>query len=627
MTQLNRQAEREAWRRLALAALHKARRAGEDVTTAGVEERLSTTTYDGITVAPLHLPDDAVPPSAVRAGRPVAELVESGWDVRQRHCDQDVTRLREAIAEDVAGGVTSLWLEVGGVALDPAALPDVLAGVRLDRTGVVLDAGGEAPKAATALLALADRAGTGRALTGNLGLDPLGVRARTGERLDARTVVRTAARCAADYPRLRALTVDATAYHDAGGSDAQELGCALATGVAYLRLLTEGGLSLDRAFGQLEFRYVATGDQFLTIAKLRSARRLWARVAQACGVPAPAQLQHAVTSRAMMTVRDPWTNLLRTTIAGLAAAVGGADAVTVQPFDVELGRPDAAARRTARNTHQLLRQEAQIGRVVDPAGGCWYVERLTEDLAGAAWAWFTEIERHGAMAAALDAGLVADRLARTWRRRSTNLRCRLDPIVGVSEFANLDERLPDRAPAYSAEVVAAPGGLPRRRYAEEFEARRRRADDHAAVAGTRPRVFLATLGPVAAHAARAGFARKLFAAGGIGTVDGPVGADPTAIAAEFAAAATGVACVCGTDRAYADGAAAVAAALKAAGARRVWLAGGPAGLAGGPAGLAGGPAGIAGGPAGVAGVDSYLFAGCDAVATIDATLADLGVAP
>ncbi len=375
--------------------------------------------------------------------------------------------------------------------------------------------------------------------------------------------------------------------------------------MAYLRALTGAGLDLPAALAQLEFRYAATADQFLTIAKLRAARRLWARVAQVCGAgtdtDAGAQRQHAVTSSAMMSARDPWVNMLRTTIACFSAVVGGADAVTVQPFDACLGRPDEFSRRVARNTQSVLRDEAHIGRVLDPAGGSWYVERLTEDLARAAWDWFTEIERAGGLAAALESGLVARKLDDTWQRRVRNIARRRDPITGVSEFPNISEQLPVRTP-----MPPAPGGgLPRHRYAEVFEARRDRADAHAATTGAPPTVFLATLGSVAAHTARATFAANLLAAGGIATSRGPVSSDPAAIAEAFKASGLTVACVCGTDKAYAELAGEVATALAAAGARSVWLAGKPGAYDK---------------------VDHYLYLGCDAVEVIDSVLADLGVA-
>jgi methylmalonyl-CoA mutase len=207
----------------------------------------------------------------------------------------------------------------------------------------------------------------------------------------------------------RTVVVDGTVFADAGASAVEELGCAVAAGVAYLRALTSQGLGVDEAFGQLEFRLSATADQFTTIAALRAARRLWDRVGESSGVAPEARgmRQHAVTSSVMTTRHDPWVNMLRTTVACFAAGVGGAEVVTVQPFDAALGLPDPFARRIARNTQSLLVEEGSLARVVDPAGGSWYVESLTEDLAQAAWAWFTEIERAGGLVAAQSSGVGA----------------------------------------------------------------------------------------------------------------------------------------------------------------------------------------------------------------------------
>ena len=197
-------------------------------------------------------------------------------------------------------------------------------------------------------------------MRGNLGADPIGAASDVAEAVDLALGV------AKDFPMLRTITVDALRYHEAGGSDAQELGCALAAGVAYLRALVDAGLEVDAAAGQLEFRFAATADQFLTIAKFRAARRLWARVIEASSGTNTAQLQHAVTSPAMMTRRDPYVNMLRTTVACFAAGVGGADAVTVLPFDSAIGEPDALGRRIARNTQSILLEESTVGGVLDP---------------------------------------------------------------------------------------------------------------------------------------------------------------------------------------------------------------------------------------------------------------------
>ncbi|WP_042392990.1 methylmalonyl-CoA mutase family protein [Streptacidiphilus carbonis] len=598
-------ASREQWQRLVEGVLRKS--GAEDVSGVRAEERLSTRLQDGITVRPLYTAADAPAVSSgypglapfVRGGRAQGS-VPGGWEVRQQHAQPDPRRANEAVLADLENGVGSLWLTVGPAGLPVEGLPTALEGVYLDLAGVVLDAGGETTAAAEQLFRVYQERGISpRAPWGNLGADPLGLTARTGDagRADAAALEEAsalAARCVRDFPGLRALTVDALAYHDAGGSTAEELGCSLATGVAYLRALTAAGLTVDQAAAQLEFRYAATADQFTTIAKLRAARRLWSRVAQVSGVTgeAAAQRQHAVTSSVMATERDPWVNMLRGTVACLAAGVGGADAVTVQPFDSALGLPDAFARRIARNTQAILVEESHLARVIDPAGGSWYVESLTDELALAAWAWFQEIERAGGLAAALASGLVGERIAGTWAARSEELAHRREPVTGVSEFPDLAEAPVRREPA-----PAPPGGgLPRVRSAQAFEALRTRSDRQLAATGARPRVFLATLGPAAVHSGRSSFAANLFQAGGIETVPGEG-------AGAFRASGAAVAVLCSSDRLYAEQGEAAVAELRAAGARRVLL---------------------AGRPEAVAGVDGAVFTGCDAVAVLTSTFDLIG---
>jgi methylmalonyl-CoA mutase len=584
-------ASHEQWQSLVEGVLRKS---GKDVSGAAAEAALSTPLEDGLTTRPLYTahdesPDPGFPGFApfVRGGRPEGSTV-GGWDVRQQHSSAD----SDAVLADLENGVTSLWLVVGESGIPVSSLGRTLDGVYLDLAPVVLDAGREVESAARELLRLYEERGVAKdAARGSLGADPLGHEARTGEALDFAPIAGLARLCAEEYPGLRALTVDALPYHEAGGSAGQELGASLATGVAYLRALTEAGLPAEQAGGQLAFRYSATADQFLTIAKLRAARRLWARVAEVCGTPgAGAQVQHAVTSPVMMSRRDPWVNMLRTTVATLAAGVGGADAVTVLPFDHALGLPDAFARRIARNTSTILVEESHLARVIDPAGGSWYVERLTDELAHAGWEFFQWIERTGGQASALRSGRLGQDLANTWAARSAKLAKRREPITGVSEFPNLAERLVEREPAPERQS----GGLPRVRRDEAYEALRARSDAHLAATGTRPRVYLATIGPAAAHTARTTFAANLFQAGGIESVSEGAFEDSGATEA----------CLCSSDALYEERAGSTAQALRAAGARQVFLAGRPGEYTD---------------------VDAYVFAGCDAVAVLSATLDRMGV--
>ena len=596
------EADRASWLALVDQVVRKAGRIPHDAPPGEGFEKLTWRTLDGIDVRPLYTAEDGpdaeaagVPGTAphVRGGRANGPAPD-GWDVRQRHAEPDPVAARTAVLADLENGVSSIWLAVGAGGTAVADLGVVLEGVHLDLAPVALDASEDTADtevaAAGAFLELATDRGGERDVRGTLGLDPIGRRARTGEGPDLDVVVPAAISTVAGFPQVRVVVVDALPVHEGGASDAQELGYSLAAGVAYLRTLTGAGLDLSAAAARLEFRYAATAEQFPTIAKLRAARLLWSRVTEACGEPLP-QYQHAVGSPAMLTRRDVYGNLLRGTVAGFSAGVGGADTVTVAPFDAALGASGPFSRRVARNTQALLVQEAHLARVIDPAGGSWFVESLTRELAAAAWAFFQEIEAAGGVIAALDAGLVAERVAAVRDRRVEAAARRTAPITGVSEYADLTEPAP--APRATSEPRS--GGLPRFRPAEPYEVFRARSDALLAEAGTRPRAFLATLGPLAAYTVRAGFARNLLQAGGIETPEaGPTEAAEKVVEA-FRAAGTPVAVLCSTDALYAERAEETIAALRDAGARLVLLAG----------------------KADVPDVDGHLAAGCDALAVIE----------
>jgi methylmalonyl-CoA mutase len=616
--------DRDQWRELVTTALRSVRPpttgSGTSKPPRLIEDALRTSLGNGIDLAPLYVAEDAdalvrgvgVPglPPFVR-GRRAGYTDPPGWDVRARHAHPDVPVTCAAIAADLDHGVTSLWLVLGEGAVPVQAIPEVLTEVRLDVAPVVLQAGPETAGAADAFFELAAAGGVEpAALLGNLGADPFGDAIRSGTELDLTVAVTLARRCRDEFPAMRAIIVDGTVFHGAGAGAVEELGASLASGVAYLRALTDAGLDVDSAFGALEFRYSASADQFLTIAALRAARRLWNRVGEVSGA-APetrGQRQHAVTSSVMMTRRDPWVNMLRTTVACFAAGVGGADAVTVAPFDTELGLPDAFARRIARNTQTLLMEEGHLARVLDPAGGSWYVEALTDQLAAAAWDWFTEIERAGGLAAAMSAGLIAERIGSVWADRRDGLVQRTEVITGVSEFPNLTEKLPVRAPAPPATSASVRSALPVVRAAGDFEALRDRVDIVAAERNARPAVFLATLGSIAASTARASFAANLFQSGGLETPsNGRDDGQDSAIVSAFAGSGTSVVCLCGTDEAYGQRADALSDELAAAGATQIWI------------------ADSADATGDLTRIDGHVFPGCDALAVLGAVLDALGV--
>jgi methylmalonyl-CoA mutase len=566
------------WERQAAAVLRKAGRLTADDPDSAVWDRLTRTTLDDVAVTPLGtraqvagLPSTGLPGQAPYT-RGSQHTRGDGWDIRTYHADPDPGVTADATVNDLETGATSLWLSLGPGGIAVADLPRVLDRVYADLAPVAVDAPWAPVEAAEALAAVLDRKGVRPAPGTTLGSDPVsaGLRgARPPEPADVDAVVARLAELAQELGAF-AFTVDATAVHDAGGTDAQELGYSLAAGAAYLRRLTAAGLDVAGAARLLEFRYAATDEQLPTIAKLRAARRAWHRVLELSGAAeAGGQAQHAVTSRPMMTRYDPWVNMLRTTVAAFAAGVGGATSVTVLPFDTAIGLPDAFSRRIARNTSSLLVAECHVARVTDPAGGAFAVETLTEDLARAAWDELGRIEAEGGVEASLALseggggegllGRVRDRAA----ARTEQVARRRRRLTGVSEFPDLRERLPERrphpdlAPAARVESYAAP-----------FE----RLRDHPP---GRP-VFLATMGPVAAHTARASFAANLLAAGGVETVTAGPTKDVAGVLAGYDGEA--VACLCGTDRAYAEWGADLAAALRQAGATYVVVAGKPGDL-------------------------------------------------
>ncbi len=568
------ESDRERWRSGVAGVLAKSLRRDAADLPAEPEQLLDSPTYEGFPVRPLYTALDEVPESPLPGQWPFARGgdarrdVLSGWKVAEQFpvTASGTSEANGALLLALTEGTSALVLRVGEPAGVPAAeLDRLLDGVYLDLVPVVLDAGAEYVAAADAVLALiADFDDEQRSrLSLDLGADPLTapLSGRAAASIDDVTAI--AARTAGQTG-VRAVTVDGPALHNLGASASWELAGAVAAGVSYLRLLTEAGVTVSDALRQVSFRFAADDDQFMTIAKLRAARRLWARVAEVAGDGAAgAAVVHAVSSAPMMSQRDPWVNMLRTTLAAFAAGVGGADTVLVAPFDAAIpgGLPGTATsftRRMARNTQLLLLEESHLGRVLDPSAGSWFVEDLTAQLAEQAWAHFQELESRGGFEAARDH--LAEQIAAVRDQRADDIAHRRTSLTGVNEFPNLGEKpLPHTGGA--AGIV---------RYASGFEALRDRSDAYLAEHGKRPEAVLLPLGPLAEHNIRTTFASNLLASGGIDTVN-PGTVDAAAVAAAVDGHRAVV--ICGTDARYGSEAEAVVAAARDAGVAHIYLAG------------------------------------------------------
>jgi methylmalonyl-CoA mutase len=603
----------------------------------GIEAKWLYTREDELAPDPAGLPGKAPFVRGTRAGR--------HWQIRQEQTHPDPAVANRQILEDLNGGVTEITLRFDTAGdgilihnLDELSL--ALDGVYLDLAPVALDAGHDSLAAAALLVAHWRETGVApESALGSLRIDPLGALTRSGSAAHSpENAIRQAAAVASevhrDFPRVRALAVDTGAHVEAGATAAWELAIALSTGLEYLRAAADAGLSPADAAGQIEFTLAVGPDQFLETSKFRAIRRLWARVLEESG--APAERRHsptyARTSGRMITWVDPWVNMLRVTTAAFAAGTGGADGVSVTPFDSEIGQPGGIGRRIARNTQIVLQDESSLGRIADPAAGSWYVENLTDEVARAAWKRFQQIESEGGALAALRSGLIAGVLTEAADRREQQMIHRERVMTGVNEFPLLGEDgtepievdreglartdaarhgerpeitgLEDIEPGALADAPAgellkraaalasagatvdeisaalsdgggdsgpAIAGLQPRPDAAPFERLRAATDEHEAAGNQRPQIYLACMGPIAAHVNFANWAKSFFEVAGIETVPSGALENNSAQAESFRSGGFSVAAVCASRKEEPAEVADLVDELRGAGATYVYM--------------------------------------------------------
>jgi methylmalonyl-CoA mutase len=629
--------------------------------------RITTKTEHGVPVKPLYRAPDWEHDTSGLAG--IAPFIRGAsatkdvylpWDIRQVVSHPDPAIAADHLMEALEGGCSSIELRVdaagehGVVARSAVDVQNILRFMRLDLATVALEAAGASTAQGIELAALLAASHVTRPASSvhiAFNVDPIGALARTGvlpgraddELEQAALFARDAA---TDFSLATTLRADSRPVHEAGGTEVQELAFLIAAGADYVRAMMSAGMDAEAACGQVLFTASVGADYQIEMSKLRAARRMWSRVATAFGASGVMKLQ-AVSSRRMLTRRDPWVNILRNTAACFAAGVGGADIVTIRNFTDAMGLPGKLARRLARNTQIIAQEESSLGRVIDPPGGAWAIERLGEDLASAAWELFQQIEREGGLLKALQLGVFQVGVADARAARFKAAAKRKEPITGVTDFPLLQEEVPSidtvDLPAIVRRAAEASGRAPTGRewaalrlaardkatladlsrttkddgaeadpfwpirLAEPFERLRDLADQRAA-AGRPPRIVLAAIGPLAEHAPRLQFAQNFFAAGGIhsATLTG----DIAAIAQGLKQSGVSMACLCGSDRCYAEEAVAAAQALRAAGVSRLYLAGKP---------------GDREQEVRAAGVDEFIHIGVDVLASLELAHAELGL--
>ncbi len=599
-------------------------------------DKLVGKTSDGLRIDPIYR---RAANAAPIAGRPEA----MPWQIMQRIDHPDAVKANAQALHDLENGATALAFEfAGGPGARgfglPDANPDTMARAF---AGIIFDAG-----VPIALHPVVGRGNAGETLANLIeagGFDP----AKTDIHFNYQALTTMAVRGTAPAPWremakpfagvVRGLMgrgfkgpfvlADGRAVHDAGGSEAQELAFALAVAIGYLRMLEDGGIDLDAARAAISFRLAADADQFLTMAKFRALRLLWARVEQACGLAPKPIFVAAETAWRMLTQRDSDVNMLRATMATFAAGLGGANAITVLPHTLALGLPDAFARRVARNTQLVLLEESNLAKVSDPAAGSGGIETLTGQLCETAWSLFQDIEKAGGVFAALEQNLIQRKVAEVRSVREKDVARRKSVLTGASEFPNLrearaatlDVKPVTQAIEANAAITFEP--LAPIRLAAPFERLRDKSDEILKTSGNRPKVFLANLGTPADFTARATFAKSLFETGGIEAIEfagetpssplpsaerstlqasgegasasshnpspAPAPSAPerplptgevkdfSGLVAAFKTSGAALVCLCSSDKMYAQDAVPAAKALHAAGAKHIYLAGRP----------------------------------------------------
>ncbi len=639
---------------------------------APFDKKLVTRTFEGVALQPLYtradaanLPDVASRPGQapyLRGTRPLG-YKQRPWEVAQEIAAASPKAFNTALVADLMHGQDSVVLaanDAGGIS-DLKDLTAALSGVDLNAIPVHLETGVDALPLASLYVTFAQKKKFDLTkLTGSVAADPLGEWVKSGR------LPRTVAAhfddvagwttwAAANAPQLRTIGVNGRVWAEAGGNAVHELAFSLASAAEYLRALSERGLDASSAASRIRFQF-AVGPQFFTeVAKFRAFRALWTRVVVAFGASeetAAKALVHAATCRWNKTRLDVNVNMLRVTTEALSAVLGGCDSLHITPYDEVLGTTDDFSRRIARNVHTLLAEEFSFTQTADPAGGSWYVEKLTDELARKAWAVFQQIEAAGGYVAALRAGLPQKLVTEAAAEKMDAVGKRRLGLIGTNLFPNLKEKPVAAAKAAAKRAskakksVAAPAVAQNASWSDRFAAATKAAADGASIdglaqlepaagsadaaitavhpfrasagfeqlrsasdafaakSGKRPQVFLAKMGPALQHKARADFSSGFFAAGGF-EIQGRQAFDTPEAAAKAAAdSGAPVVVLCSTDDTYPALVPSFAGAVKAATGGKIAVV-------------------LAGLPADAAAVESFRKAGIDEFIHVRANVRDV----
>lgn len=449
----------------------------------------------------------------------------NNWLTRQEILESDPVKANEVAVEVLAKGVNSLGFKVA----EPTAatVEALLKGVDLAKVEVNFTCcPGKALQLAEALVEYIKKNNAADTFHGSIDYNPLRPAFRHGKDVPA-DAVETAVKLIAavkDVPALRVLAVDSVMLNSAGAYIFQELGYALAWGAEWMTKLTDAGLKADEVACRIKFNMGVSSNYFMELAKFRAARMLWAQIVEqykpeckcACKM-----VCHAATSLFNQSIYDAHVNLLRSQTEAMSAALAGVDSITVVPFDTPYKTPDAFSERIARNQQFLLKEESHLDKVVDPAGGSYYVETLTVSIAKEAWKLFVEVEDKGGFFALVENGEVQAAINESNKKRHADMARRKEILLGTNQFPNFNEMALDKIEKTEgcgcgcAEGGNAEKALNTSRQASDFETLRLATEK----ASNRPKVFMLTIGNLAMRLARAQFSSNFFGCAGYEIID------------------------------------------------------------------------------------------------------------
>ena len=455
---------------------------------------------------------------------------DNDWLIRQEIEAADAAEANKAALDAVSKGVTSLGFHISEPTVE--TLRVMLDGIDLKK--IEVNFGCCLKKAlplVESLAAYAKEQGVENELRGSVDFNPFKKPLRKGVAMEPANVSAMAVAliaAAKTLPGLKVLAVDSVMLANAGAYIFQELGYALAWGASWMTLLTEAGVKADEAAARIRFNMGVSSNFFMELAKFRAARMMWAQIVAQYGADKDAckMNAHAATSRYNQTLYDAHVNLLRSQTEAMSAALAGVDSITVTPFDVPYKTPDEFSERIARNQQHLLKEESHLDKVLDPAGGSYYVETLTVSLAKEAWKLFLDTEEKGGFLACCNDGEVAKTVRESSEKRHTDVARRKEILLGTNQYPNVNEMAAEKIVTLNGSLPCGchhtdsaceenPAGLPSMRAASDFEALRLATE----AATNRPKVFMLTIGNLAMRLARAQFSTNFFGCAGYEIID------------------------------------------------------------------------------------------------------------